>query len=436
MGFAPRGRDVERAMEHYASDSAAVGEQEWQAMEWLWNELPWSARFISHFGAANFEWWKRKYVLPLLCRAATPFLERFSLGEWTRSEEEIVRRWFLFFAPIAAHDAHLFSPEVVSFLSDACPSFGGKRGGGVRYETHAQYQALQMGPKPSGARPYEKTVRREEPVSEATKEAARGLIGKLSQLRESIVTLSGGVDRAFCRAFPMRCEMQQTVADIHTFQDELFALLMTVDDGLLGLSDPTLGAFADREARKIVCAQEELLDRIRAMMPSLGSRAEELRLLVDEFRNDLFNSIHTLVRSVDRLSVLDPSNPFHTHQARVVRAAREQIKKFRLSLARGPGPEMTLAQLEEFISRQIGLSEEFHAEGAKIAAIKEKLGRYESHVQVLLSEESHFAHKRRPELQGVLTKITEMRATLTVIPDLEKRFDAIGCAMEELDPAS
>jgi hypothetical protein len=93
-------------------------------------------------------------------------------------------------------------------------------------------------------------------------------------------------------------------------------------------------------------------------------------LEVDELKNGIFNSIHTLVRSLDRLSVLEPSNAFHSLQSRVVHEARDQIKKFRLALVKGPGPEMTLAQLEEFVARQIDLSDEFHAEGVRVAAIK------------------------------------------------------------------
>ena len=435
MGFAPTGHDIELAMERYASASAKAGVQEWQDMEWLWKELPWSARFLSHFGAAGFEWWKHKYVLPILCRAATPFLERCARGEWPRSQESMVRRWFLFFSPFAVTEPALFSHELVAFLSDSCPSFGGREGLS-RDETYARYRARHTATKTPGADAYEAVVRYEEPVSEETKGAARSLIGKLGNLRESVVTLSGGVDRTFHRAFPMRNEIQRTVADIHAFQDELFSLLMALDESLSCLSDPALGSLSDREAKSIVFEQGERVSSIRSSMVSLGSRAEELRLQVDDLKNGIFNSVHTLVRSLDRLSVLDPSNPFHNLQAKVVREARDQIKKFRLALAKGPGPEMTLAQLEELVAHHIDLSEEFHAEGAKLATIKEKLGRYESHIQVLLSDESRLVHKRSAELRDLLAKVVDVRAGLTVIPNLEERFASIAQAMEELDPVS
>jgi hypothetical protein len=433
MGFAPIGRDIELAIELYASAPAKAGVQEWQAMEWLWKELPWSARFLSHFGAVSLGWWKRKYILPVLCKAAHPFLEKFSRGEWTRSQESMVRRWFLFFSQFASAEPQLFSPELVAFLSDTCPSFCGREVFS-RDETYARHRARQLATRPDEVESHEEVFRREETVSEETKEAARGLIGKLTNLRESVMTLSGGVDKTFHRAFPMRNEMQRTVTEIHSFQDELFSLLMTLDNGLLCLSDSAFGNLSNREAKSVLSEQGELLTRVRSSMPSLGSRSEELRLQVDELKNGIFNSIHTLVRSLDRLSVLDPSNPFHDLQARVVREAREQIKKFRLALAKGPGPEMSLTQLEELVARQIDLSEEFHAEGARISAIKEKLGRYESHIQVLLSEESHLVHKRSAELRDLLAKIVDVRAGIALMPDLEESFASIARAMEELDP--
>ena len=433
MGFAPTGHDIELAMERYASAEAGI--QEWRDMEWLWKELPWSARFLSHFGAASFEWWKQKYVLPVLCRVATPFLERYARGEWFRQQESMVRKWFYFFSPLAAADSKLFSPALVAFLSDACPSFEGREGFS-RDETYARYRARQTVTKTSGATVYEEAERREEPVSEEMKGAARSLIGKLSNLRESVITLLGGVDRTFHRAFPMRNEMQRTVAEIHAFQDELFSLQMALDDSLLCLSDSAFGSLSNREAKRVVFEQGERVSSIRSSVTSLGSRAEELRLQVEELKNGIFNSIHTLVRSLDRLSVLDPSNPFHNLQARIVREARDQIKKFRLALAKGPGPEMTLAQLEELVARHIDLSEEFHAEGARLASIKEKLGRYESHVQVLLSEESPLVHKRSAELHDLLAKIIDVRVGITVIPNLEERFASIAREMEDLAPGS
>ena len=113
----PTEHDIELAMERYVSDTAEGGIETWRAMKWLWKELPWPARIIPHLGIA-LDWWKQKYVLPLLCRFALPFLERFAQSGEACSERR--RRWSVFFAPIAVADPQLFPPKMIVFLSEAC----------------------------------------------------------------------------------------------------------------------------------------------------------------------------------------------------------------------------------------------------------------------------------------------------------------------------
>ena len=357
MAQVPTARDIELAMELYASCGAEAGVKEWRTLEWLWSALPWSARFMTHFGAASLEWWKRKYVLPALCQAAVPFLERFVRTAGSYQDAEDGRRWFFFFAPMAVADPQLFPHELVPFLLDTRASFR-ERQGYSRAPRQGSPMALREEVREHV--PYKGT-----PVSEETKEAARRLIGKLTPLRASAASLLESVDKTLCRAFPMRNEIQQAMADIHSFHDELFSLLTAVDDGLFRLSDSTFGTGTDREAREIVHEHDEFVNHVRAVIPTFKSRAEELYSLVDELRGGLFSRLHALVRSLDHLSQLDPSNPFYNHQSKIVRGARDQIKKFRLSLAKGPGPEITLAQLEALVDQRIGVSEEFHAEGMR-----------------------------------------------------------------------
>ena len=368
-GNSPTEMGIEQAMTYYTSSVA--GASEWRAVSWLWDALPWSARIITHVGAATLEWWKRKYVLPLLCQAAVPFLERFARRG---VDEEKGRRWFFFFSPIAVAAPQLFPPELVAFLSDAGRSFCRSqlenrprdsmvesRGRSVRRKNDSP-TVQQHSPKESCVEVSEQVPQKRIPVSEETKEAAHRLVGKMNQARESVAACSESMDKTFRRAFPMRREIEQTMADIQKFQEELFLSLAALDDGIFYLSESALGT--EEEAREIIHREEGIFDSARTSLPTLESRTEEIRSRVDDLRNSLFTRLHDLVRSLDCLSLLDPSAPMYSHQSRVVREARDHIKKFRLALAKGPGPEISLAQLEKFVDQRIGLSEEFHTAAA------------------------------------------------------------------------
>ena len=349
MTDVPAEYDIELAMDRYATEGGVEG---WKAIEWLWKGLPWSARFMKLFGIAP-DWWKRTYILPLLCRAAAPFLDRFTQPGAEYGEK--ARRWLLFFAPIAVADPQLFSPAVAVFLAE----FRQPR---VleRTEESAQRPAC---PRKTVVETEVRVSQRIVPLSSETKEAARGLVGQLTQLRGSVVELSEDAEKTFRRVFSIRREAQQAIADILAFKEELFSLLTALDDGLFHLSDLTFEARSDREAKAIVQKHGELASRVRGSLRSCESRGEDLRRCVDERRNALLARLHALVRSLDQLSLLDSTNPLYDRQSRIVRRAREQIKQFRLSIAKGPGPTLSLAELEEFVDKQIGVSEEFLTAG-------------------------------------------------------------------------
>ena len=456
MALHPTLYELERAILSYTSPTLKGGLKEWQAMKWLWEQLSWSARLVTHLGASSSSWWKERYVLPLLCTESISFLQQYVQGDWTRAEEESLRHCFHFFVPYAAKSPDLFPQAITQFLSGICPSFnterelalsrflgkgGPKNCSWLRDETFAQYRSRMQAlvKRPSSQRVQEK----EEPltpapredansVNDETREKTKKRIEEISSIRDEAAQLVLRMDQSFAKAFPLRQEAEQDVGELKNVKEEMLAFLLEIDGVLFRFSELAAVCISDTEARRLTFDMEKGLKELRFRVSDLRTRGEEICGYLEEQKSTITRRLQALTRVLDHVPLLESANHFRVHQSRVVRMGRENLKRFRGLLTKGPGPDMRLCQLEHEIADAACLATAFYDEGTKIASMKEKLHHLEHHIQELLSHAS--SSSAAASLRKLLSEAIELKRTLEVASDRSCRFEQIVQGVHECEP--
>jgi hypothetical protein len=429
--------------------------KEWQAMEWLWERLSRSARFVAHFGASGSSWWKERYIFPVLCQEGISYLQQFLFGDWTRAEEESLRHCFHFFAPYAAKNPSLFPQEISRFVSGMCPSFNTERevfqsrflgkGGAkscswLRDETFARYRARMQSHVrrlPSHRIPEKEeslSIEPQEPLDtfkDETREKAKKRLEEITAIREEIARLSSRIDQDLVKAFPIRKEAEQPVLELKNIKEEVFTFVVLIDGVLMRFSDAVAACISNTDARRLISDVEKTLKRFRSDVSDLRIRSEQLCCSIEEMRNAIIRRLQSLTRVLDHVPMLETTNSFRVHQTRLVKMEREKLKRFRLALTRGPGPEMMLCQLEREIAVVVELAKAFYDEGTEISSMKERLYHFEQHLQQMLSEAQ--ASLQASYLRCLLGEVIEFKKTLEVASDRRLHFGNIVHALNELE---
>jgi hypothetical protein len=447
--------DLERAILLYTSSTEKNNLKEWQGINWLWRQLSWAARLTSHLGAIGSLWWKERYVFPVLCREGISHLRRFLSGEWGRSEEESLRYCFHFFAPYSKNNLKLFPEDISKFLSGVCPSFNTERelvqnrllGKGesrncawFRDETFARYKARMHSfytREPLKHVPERGESKKPEPqqpletINEETKKNIKKYIEDIIVAREEAAALSATVDKDFVKAFPIRQEAEDLFAQIKKIKEEAFALLLSMDDFQMSFSEGAATILSEKEAQGLIAEAKKTLHSVRSDAALLRRMAEQISIGIEHARNTLAKRIHTLTRILDHVPMLEPTNPFRMHQSRLVKIGREKLKRFRLSLTKGPGPEFFMQQLEHEIGDLADLARGFYDEGSEISSMREKLHGFEHQIQRMLDDET--PSHRTASLQELLAEVVELKKSLDVASDRELHFEHIVQSLNDLE---
>lgn len=448
--------ELERAILTYTSPTSKEGVKEWQAMEWLWGHLSWSARFVTHFGASGSSWWKERYVFPALCEEALPYLQRFLSGAWTRAEEESLRHCFHFFVPYALKEPTLFPEEVAQFLSGTCPSFNTEREmvqnrltgkvstkhySWLKDETFARYclRMKSLADSVSTTKIVEKgeVVAKKPPesfdvITTETKDKAKKIIDEMVLMREGIEKLSSEMADHFGKIFPLHREADQDVEELKEVKEEALSLLLSIDKILVRFSDLLNSGLTDVEARRIIHEAEKSMKWSSDNITALRTKGKRLCESIEELRNSIVRRLQRLTRLLDHIPMLETSNPFRTHQMRVVRIGREKLKRFRGALSKGPGPDTMLVSLEKEIDDIVELARAFYDEGADITAMKERLHHIEHIVQKMVEE--GYSLEQVSKLQSLLAEVRELKTQLEITPDRKRLFERIIARLREVDP--
>ena len=451
MADRPTLYELEQAILCYSAPPSSQGALPWSSMGWLWGQLSLVAKIASRVGVSGTEWWKERYILPLLLAAAMPHLQRYEAGEWTRTEEESLRHCFLLFAPYVSKGPSFFSPALARFLSDTPPSFiaerdgmlsrlvGGKNTFWARGETFAHYQTRLRSLMKRSPMPLRPVVEEErvphvvaEPVTEATREKLRKLLAELTQVKEEVARLSDQIDHDVAHAFPFRLEAGDLLTDVQKSKEETTSILLYIDDALLYLSDHLVGGVSNSQLSRLIQEEERALADYRPAIAALARMEKAHSASIEEIRATSTHRLHQLTRRLDHVPMLGPTHPFRSHQVQLLKTAREKLKRFRSALVKGPGPEISFFQLEQEMGKLEKLALAFYEEGKEIAFMRERLHRFADQIQALLSHTGSSASDRVEWLQKLLAEVTDLQGNLEVSADRKRAFDRIAHEMEYL----
>lgn len=423
-------------------NSSEGGYAQWKGLDWLWARLPLPARIVATFRIAP-QWWKVHYVKEVLKKEAIPFLERLENGVWRYSEEEGLRVVFMF-AQSLKED---FPEKFASLLKSSFPSFGGERakaqatdasktqGGWYRDETLAQYRSrMKLVPRSkTPPRP-----RKEEPVSHVEKprpkttERLLRLVRDAETLKNEAVIVSGQVEQGYAKAFPLRYESPTIIEAIECMKSEIWTLISSIDVFYTRLPDPqTLGEDVSDEALlDLVIEGEQVWKKLDLLVKGIQKDESDHQRTIEEVRARIQKKLQMLSRTVDQIPLLSSASTFRTHESRILRMAREKIKRFRTSLSKGPGPEMSFDCLEHEVTVLIELARDFYREGTEVETIRQQLIRMEHQIQSMLDDTMHVS--RTAALQALLTEVSGLSKTLEASPDRKNHFERITTAVAAL----
>lgn len=437
-------RDLERAIEKYTSDSARVGISEWKTEKWLWRRLSWSGRFVSHLGLSKYTWWKETYILPILCSTGLDLLERYVQAAWTKTDGGLFRRCGSFFSSVVILYPTLFSERGKEFLAEECSVSFGPKGKNQEFLSDQSHGLERREPgtrnrprismadeEPLSEREVGVLVPVVERMTEATKHKVRALVDELLTTKKAVEEISADVTKLVQKAFPLRAEISEEMMRLEALQQEVFSLISSLDESLVNLSHIQVLSCSDVEARESIRRETGALKRCQQARAIIFPKIAQHKSWIESARGDLLNRLHSIVRAIDHLSVLEPVNPFYAHQSRIIRGLREHIKRFRLSLSKVPGPDQTIDQLEDIVSKGMALAVQFHEEGIDVARTKDRLYRLSAHVQELLTdiknpEQSVVLHRILDEISGCGTKVE-------LLTDRKKTVECLSQQVAEVE---
>jgi hypothetical protein len=441
--------ELAAAIESFTQSSRKEEPVDWSAIPWLWNSLPWSARFVKYLGASRSAWWMERYIVPIFCSEGAAHLQRLLAGDWVHSEEEAFQLCFHFFSSRASQ----FSPEIARLLSEPCPSFHtikmamqaqcapkrfSKEWFWFRDETFAQYcsrlrslVAHVPSIKAAGSEQVESQPEADLVTEETRKKASR-VVEKLTAIRTRILDTLSSIDQTIASAFPIRCLINDDLDEIQKTKKEAFDLLLALDDELFEFPDSAVSYLSDGELQNKIAGGERALHRHQKAVDDLCIRSEQQRLQCVRNREALMERLYALTRLLDHVPVLSPTQAFREAQVQQIKSGREKIKRFRLSIAKGPGPALSLEELEHEIALSHQLALSFYEEGREVSSMKEHLRRFSDQIRQSLSSTEPVPEQHLMRLHRLLSEVTNVLDGLEWTPDRKKIFEHIEHEMEYL----
>lgn len=421
------------------------GAVHWSKFSWIYNNLPWTIRVLARCHIAK-NWWKEKYVLPILQEAATPHLERYAQGLWRQFEEEKLKTLFFFFQP----KKNSFSQALCSFLSSSPPSFVTEKNyfqqqapktygtlNWYRDETFSHYKdrisTLLRRQPVSGSQPQKKEV--PEPptdlVKPYTQKAAVILVEELLSLRQNIIELCENLKQELASAFPLRMEIEETITSLTVISEKAWSLLTQVDKLLSTIPEHGSLGMTESSLRETIHLTNAVKKEIHNSFNELKSLMQRLQPQIQTARSYLLQQLHLLSRSIDKTLLLPACSQLRPQETRLLKVAREKVKRFRTCLSKGPGPQICLRTLQDEISVLLELASSFYEEGRAIESMREQIRRLQTQVNAARSTETNVEKAKR--LQGLSAEIAHLLDTLDITADRKHRFDKIVHALSEVN---
>ena len=432
--------DIETIIDSYTKQKP----YDLSSFPWLQDKLSFFSRILGFFSGTKSPFWQKRYVLPVIAVFSRPYLYRFYEGDWKAYEEMRLKGLFNFFSEHCFECQEAFSPELQIFLKGTPPSFLRERerlqvysreGVWGRNETFSEYKKRLQGlfqlehrEKGGGERLIPQEKEEIIPLSERTKGLLDSLLEKLQAFREKCLECVSQLEKEQAKVFPVRLEAERLVRDMDIHDEKLSRLIQETEREIARLSEmnsnPCEGqalALID-EGSLFLCNASGSLQNIRKELLDVRPRLDEVRSLLNKDLSDI-------VHSIDHVLLLPATSVFRPRQARIVRMARDKVKKFKESLTYGPGPGITLVSLEKEVHLLTQLADEFYEEGKDIEVTREKLSFFEEQLKKIIHQETD--HKRHV-LMALLEEIQTLQKTLEVAPDRKAHVHKIYNALAEV----
>jgi len=418
-------QDIERAVCFFQKPVSERSKENKKGLEWLWKRVSWSGRMLGSVGMQEQKWWYRRYVLPILCRAADAHLRRFLLGDWREIEERRLSTLFSFFSRVVVQNPEFFSREITDFLLGEAPSFSKerktvqsllsekKKGYGsfswYKDELFSQYQrrmrALHKRGDSSSKQSQENSPQEtQDPLKPATKRRVKEFISEILVLKERIHDFYNTTLEREAKIFPLRAECGKTLSSIQDVQKKSFDLVITLDDLSSWIAEP----FIDKEARRRLKEAKGVMQKISESFEDLCVLEQGLKKEGEGEQSLLQRQVRALSRKIDKLPSLPPSCSLKEQQLSVIKMARTRVKEFRTALVRGPGPNRTFQETEQEVTHFLKTAQALYDEGVEIEQTKSELTQLRKQVE------------KKESTKGLLDRIENILESLEVIANRKK----------------
>lgn len=417
------------------------GEKPLVLYPWVKERLSLFSRFVGFFGGVNRPSWREKYLTPILLEASIPHLQRFFKGNWRVNEEQRLKVIFDFFSARIDTCRNSLEPHLITFLMGPTPSFFQEKAraqaflkeGAIQWrrdETYSEYkkrlQSMQEKGRPiKEALPRTAGIKEEalvfEPLTKKTKEHLDKTLERLHSIREECIDTSFQLEKDFSKLFPLRYDFESLVTSLKQKQEALFTLILTLENEIAKFSE--MHVIAEEERASLLLEDvDALLENLAAQGRRIKESLLESRSQTEEARSILYKQLQQITRAIDSVNLLPAESAFKEQQARIIRMARDKVKKFKESLSRGPGPGFPFAALEKDVELSIHLAKDFFKEGMEVMSMHEQLSSHIQQVENLVAKESG---SKKAKLLSLLADMKELQKTLEVSPDRQAYFDKV-----------
>ena len=452
MRAGPSVYQLEKAIKLYEDESAPVDVAKWRRTDWVYHQLGSLGKALSYVGVPRFSWWKRTFILPILCRESGHFLSIFQDGDWVKADEPSFSTIFDFFSSAAKQVPHLFEKSALTFLSQKKPSFSDLRDeaflasvvpGKTKEltwkcgETYKDYrkrvsEAVVRSDvtKKTEIRPRIDMEAPLEPVREESVVRWKTIMQQVPQLTKDVIGLSKEIEGNFVQARAIRSENG-------ALYDRLFEMKKTVVEMLdaLEVDYPSLELLSQQVSQpyfsRLIYQEEQVLSKIRKNYSAMQKALLEDRGLILGKKDEFSQLCRQLSKLLDCVPLLPQESVFKAHQARVLKEARDMLKDLRNAFSRGIDIGMTFENFQQKISIFEDFARKFYNEGTRIDLLREKLILLEKRIEALPSQGSS---KRSSRKQNLREQVVEYRKTFEFSCQREVEFERIEnalCALEE-----
>jgi hypothetical protein len=417
---------------------------------WVRDRLSWFSRASGYLWGKKSESWLGKHLFPILLEVSIPQLEMFSEGNWKVADETKLKSIFDYFSMRIEACRQKIPKPLEAFLLGPTPSFYQERSRiqalcstktslqWYRDETFAQYKNRMntLNQQQKKETTLYHPVRKGE-VEEAgfiprallpkSKERIEAFIGRFQKLKEECALCNYQLDKDIAKAFPLRNEFDFLVGGIQEVKDDLLGILLAIEDEISRLTESFV-TMGEDEVYALFEEEEAFLKEVQAQFKGIQHRSEENRIDVEEKRAFLHKKLQQITRLVDKMQILPAASTFRNHQSRLVRMARDRIKKYKDALQKGPGPDMPLCSLEKDICLFIEMGKDFYDEGVEIESMKEQLIRFSKQLEKVIEKKGS-----TDILKGILSDVNILKKNLEVSADRKKHFENIVKALSDVD---